>query len=499
MQELIHKFKEVLTSVLPITLLVLVLHFLVSPLETDLLLRFLVGAFLITVGLTLFLLGVDRGITPFSMRIGGKLIKSNRISVVAGVGLLLGFFISIAEPDLHILASQVDLVTGGQIGKWLIVSVVSVGIAVLIATGLIRSLFNYPLYKFLTILYGIILLLSIFSSPEFLAISFDASGATTGAMTVPFILALSISFASSKKDGKASEKDSFGLVAIASVGAILAMLITGLLTPRGDFAAAVDFSTHQETLIHRFLTEIIHQTREAALAIAPLFVILVLGQPFVLKFKPREFNRIARSFFLVLVGLTLLFAGVNAGFMEVARSIGMSLALRDNKIWLILFGFILGLLTILAEPAVHVLTQQIEEVTSGSVPRKAVLVALSLGVGTAVTLSLLRIMIPAFQLWHILLPGYLLSIFLAHVGSKLFVGIAFDSGGVASGPMTATFILAFTQGAANTVNSANIMVDGFGVISLVALTPIITLQLLGLLYRRKTISRKGISDGRLSD
>lgn len=200
----------------------------------------------------------------------------------------------------------------------------------------------------------------------------------------------------------------------------------------------------------------------------------------------------ARGLFLTFVGLTLIFTGVHAGFIEVGREIGAQLVLRENKSLLVIIGFILGFLTILAEPAVHILTNQIEEVTSGSVKRKAVLFALSIGVGTAVALSVLKILIPSLQLWHILLPGYIICIVLANIGSKLFVGIAFDSGGVASGPMTATFILAYTQGAANSLPGANVLIDGFGVIALVALTPIITLQILGLIYRQKALKKEGI-------
>ncbi|MHB8964291.1 MAG: DUF1538 domain-containing protein, partial [Saccharofermentanales bacterium] len=179
----IGKLKEVIISVLPISFLVIFLNFTIVQLEPSLFIRFLIGVIFIILGLTVFLVGVDQSITPFGNQMGGVIIKKNKLWIVAIAGILFGFFISIAEPDLHILANQVATVTNGIIGKWSLVMVVSVGIALLVAIGLIRILFNFPLYKLLTILYGVIFILSLFTSPEFLAVSFDSSGATTGAMT----------------------------------------------------------------------------------------------------------------------------------------------------------------------------------------------------------------------------------------------------------------------------------------------------------------------------
>lgn len=488
----VEKFAEVARSVLPIAFLVVILGLTFVPLDGTQFLRFFLGTFLIILGMTVFLIGVDLGISPSGARLGDAIIRRNRLWIVVGAGLLLGFLVSVAEPDLHILANQVDLVTAGLLGKWDIVLTVSIGIAVMVSAGLVRILYGIPLYKVLTVAYGVIFLLTLFSSPEYLAISFDASGATTGAMTVPFILAIAFGIAQRRKDGKASEKDSFGLVGIASAGAILAVLVMGLAAGAQDLSGGNNLPVKDVLPTGKlFAGELLHQLGESALAIAPIFLIVLVAQPLVLKIRKRPFVRMTRGFLYAYLGLVLLFTGVNAGFMEVGRDIGFRLASRDGPVLLILFGFVLGLLTILAEPAVHVLTRQIEEVTSGSVPRKAVLAALSIGVGVAVTLSMLRILVPGLQLWHILLPGYATALVLAHIGPKLFVGMAFDAGGVASGPMTATFVLAFAQGAAGAVHGANILIDGFGVISLVALTPIVTLQILGMIYRRKTEKRGG--------
>ena len=479
------KLKEVLFAVLPVVVMVVLTSLLFLSLGWAQIFSFLLGAGFIIVGLTIFLVGVDLSISPFGHRLGELIVRPNRVWVVVAAGLLLGFFISVAEPDLHILADQVSLVTAGAIGKWSVILAVSLGIAALIAVGLLRSLFSFPLYKLLTILYGIILVLSIFASSGYLAISFDSSGATTGAMTVPFMLALALGVATMKKNHKASEKDSFGLVAIASAGAIIGMLIMGLIAPQSEFSGTIDFNEGSTPILARLISEFIHQLRESAVAIAPIFLIFVVCQIFIMKRKLRPFLSMAKGFVYTYIGLAFVLAGANTGFMQIGREMGAQLAQLESKVPLVLVGLLLGLVTVLAEPAVHVLTNQIEEVTSGSIRKTAVLAALSLGVGVAVALSMLRVLIPSLQLWHILLPGYLIALLLANFGPKLFVGIGFDSGGVASGPMTATFILAFTQGAANQVQSANVMIDGFGVIALVALTPIITLQLLGLIYHKK--------------
>ena len=312
-------------------------------------------------------------------------------------------------------------------------------------------------------------------------------------MAVPFLLSLSLGIARMKKNGKASEKDSFGLVAIASAGAIIAVLVMSLFAGQPEEIPFADAAVSAGgSLADPFLNEIANEAFNSTMSIAPLFLLFIIGQSFVFKLKKRKAGRMNKGFYYSWAGLVIFMAGVNAGFMDIGRAAGIALAESDNRLLMILIGFILGLATLLAEPAVHVLTQQIEDVTSGSIRKPIVLAALSIAAGLAIALSVARTQMPGLQLWHILLPGYIISLILAHTGSKLFVGIAFDSGGVASGPMTATFVLAYTQGIAASTDGASVLIDGFGVIALVALTPIITLQLLGLIYRRKTLARKGI-------
>ncbi len=494
MNVIVSKFKEVLFSVLPITIIVLILNFTLVPMEVNLIIRFLIGSLFVVIGLTIFLLGVDIGVAPLGSLTGKSLAKSNKLWIVLIAGLVLGFFISIAEPGLMVLANQVNLVTSGQIPGLTILLVVSIGMAVMIALGFLRIFYNIPLYKVLMGIYFLIFALALFTSPELMAIAFDASGATTGILAVPFILSLSVGISKLKKDSKASEKDSFGLVALASSGAIIAVMLLDIFSPTNTFSATLELAvSSSNSIIRPFINGIPSYLKESLLALLPLLIILLILQIISFKLKKRDLRKLITGFIFAFIGLFLFLLGVNTGFMDVGTSIGSSLALLDNKAYIISYGFILGVVTILAEPAVNVLTHQIEEVTSGYVKRKAVLVSLTIGVGFAVALSVVRVLVPEIELWHYLLPGYIISIAMMFFTPKLFVGIAFDAGGVATGPVTATFILAFIQGAANAFEGADLMIDGFGMIAMVAMAPIITLQALGLIFAFKS-KKKGDQD-----
>lgn len=485
------KLKEISGSVLPILGLVLGLHFLVVPLPSVMLWRFLIGTLLVIFGLTLFLLGVELGITPLGSLTGKALSKSKSLFVLLISGLILGFFISVAEPGLLVLANQVNVVSSGSISSHSILIIVSIGMAIMISIGFLRIFFNIPLFKLLLVLYGLVFVFSLFTSRAFLAIAFDASGATTGILAVPFILTLSFGISKLKKDSKASEKDSFGLVAIASIGAILSVLIFDVFTPDQTFTATLTSSLETSTsVIAPFFNVISASLFESLMAIFPLAVIFMVLQKLFFKLKRLAVRKMITGFVYVLIGLLLFLMGVNAGFMDVGTYLGQTLVLKQPII-IIMVGFILGALTILAEPAVYVLTHQIEEVTSGYIPRLAVLLPLSLGVGLAIALSVIRILVPSIQLWHYLLPGYIISLGLMFFVPKLFIGIAFDAGGVATGPVTATFILAFVQGAAFTYEGADLLIDGFGMIAMVAMIPIITLQILGLIFKKITQKKGG--------
>jgi hypothetical protein len=487
------KFREVLMSVCPVVVIVLILSVTVVPLDTISLTRFLIGAVFIIIGLSVFLFGAEIGIAAIGTHMGTAIANSNRLWLVGAAGLGLGFLISICEPDLHILAGQVGKVTSGVISKASLVVAVSIGIAVMLAVGFLRIIRNVALRWVFIASYLIIFALALFSSPEFVAIAFDSSGATTGAMTVPFMLALGLGVSSLK--GIASEEDSFGLVGIASAGAIIPVLLMSVLSPSAQVTGSLPAAAVAPgSMLAPFAEALPVAMRDIGISLLPLTLLFWLFQVRSLKLPRRPLVRITKGLLYTFVGLTLFLDGVNAGFMDVGSIVGYTLASFENKWIVVLAGLFFGLAVVLAEPAVHVLVRQIEDVTSGYLTGKVVFPALSLGVGLSVALSALRIVVPGIKLWHYLLPGWAIAAGLSLYVPNLFVGMAFDSGGVASGPMTATFILAFAQGAAEAVEGANVMIEGFGVIAMVALTPVIALQVLGLMYKKKS-EREAEPDG----
>lgn len=477
------KFKEVLTSTVPTLIIVFLIRFFVVDLSAESLVAFVIGTIFVIIGLAIFLTGVDLAVNPIGELMGKGVARSNKLWILIIAGLIMGFFISIAEPSLTVLGEQISTITNGAVSSPAIVGVVSLGLASLFVIALIRIVYNWKLVPVLSILYGLIFILSIFTSTEFVSIAFDASGATTGAITVPFMLALSAGVASMKKNSKSSESDSFGMVALASSGAIIGVMIYNILIPIDNLGGSLEIAIGSEgSFIQNYISNLSTQVLEVAITLLPILAMFFFYQQFVMKKNFSDYRRIWIGMIYVYLGLVLFLTGVNAGFMDIGSLIGYSIALEERYVILAIVGVILGIVTIIAEPAVSVLTQQIEEVTSGSIKRVPVLIALCIGVGLAVGLSIVRIAVPALQLWHILLPGYILAIGLSYVVPKIFVGMAFDAGGVATGPLTATFILAFVQGAAEAVPHATMMIEGFGMIALVAMMPIVTIQLLGLIY-----------------
>lgn len=446
--------------------------------------RFVVGSIVVIIGLGIFLFGVEIGVSPIGNLMGRTIAKTNKSWIVAMLGFVLGFIVTIAEPSLQILAQQIEAVSQGVLSSWLILIVVSIGVGIMVALGLLRILFSLKLNRFFLIAYGFIFVLAIGVSESFLAISVDASGATTGAMTTPFILALGLGI-SQLKGGKKSEEDSFGMVGLASAGPIFMIMLLSRFSP-GFSEDGLEITQAVSTGIFKpFISIIPKLMKDALSSIVPLTIIFIVFNKMRFKLSKIRLNRVIKGLFYTYFGLTLFLVGVNAGFMDAGRVIGEGIAGLD-QIWVLpLIGFLLGMVVVLAEPAVYLLTEQVEEVTAGHIKRKLILVTLSIGIAFAIMMSMLRIMIPGLKLWYMLLPGFALSIFLSFKVPSLFVGIAFDAGGVASGPMTATFVLAFAQGAALTIPTANVMVDGFGIIAMVAMMPIVSIQILGYFFQKK--------------
>jgi hypothetical protein len=486
MSLLFEKTKEVLRTLLPVFIIVLLLCFTIVDVETDVLVRFIVGSIMLLLGLAVFLWGVDLSMNPIGEHMSLEVATSKTPIKIAILSFLLGFLITVAEPDLLILGSQVEEASGGTLGASIIVYMVSIGVGVMISLGVFRLLRDKPSFSmFMAITYGVIFILTPFVAEEFLAISFDASGATTGALTTPFVLAISLGL-SKIKGGKNAEENSFGLVGVMSSGPILAVMLMSILSGQKNIQGEVVEYVIAEGVLRPIINKLPGVFIESVIALLPIIVLFFIFNFIKFKIPKDELLGIINGLILTLIGLTIFLTGVYSGFMDMGRIIGVELGKMSP--WLLIgIGFILGLIVVLVEPAVHVLGEQIEEVTSGHIPISLIRGTLSIGVGIAIALSMVRIVVPAVKLWYFLIPGFLIAMILSFKSDPVFVGIAYDAGGVASGPMTATFVLAFAQGAATIIDTADVLVDGFGVIAMVAMAPVFSIMILGTVFRHKRI------------
>ena len=479
------KLLEALQAVLPIVAIVLVLCFTIAPVSPSILLCFLLGAVLIVVGIMFFTLGAEMSMTPMGERVGAVLTRSRKLPVILGVGFLLGFLITISEPDLQVLANQVP-----SIPNHTLIFSVAAGVGLFLTVAFLRMLLGVALPPLLVAFYGIVFVLAAFVPREFLAVAFDSGGVTTGPMTVPFIMALGVGVSAIRGDRHAAD-DSFGLVALCSVGPILAVLILGIAFRASDSTyippvlPEVSDSVELWQLFHEGLPEYI---KEIASSLLPIVVMFGVFQAVALRLDKRTLGRIAVGLAYTYVGLVLFLTGANVGFMPAGNYLGQVLTGQSYHWVIIPIGMLIGYFIVKAEPAVYVLNKQVEEVTDGAISAQAMGMALSAGVSISVGLAMVRVLTGISILWF-LIPGYAVAIGISFVVPKLFTAIAFDAGGVASGPMTATFLLPLAQGACVAVGG-NIVTDAFGVVAMVAMTPLITVQLMGLAAQLKTGRRR---------
>ncbi len=475
------KLMEALQAVLPIVAIVLVLCFTIAPVSPSILLCFLLGAAMIVVGIMFFTLGAEMSMTPMGERVGAVLTKTRKLPIILLVGFLLGFLITISEPDLQVLANQVP-----SIPNQTLIFSVAAGVGLFLVFAFLRMLIGISLPKMLVIFYSIVFILAAFVPKEFLAVAFDSGGVTTGPMTVPFIMALGVGVASIRGDRHAAD-DSFGLVALCSVGPILAVLTLGILFNASESTYIppvipdIGDSVELWQLFHEGLPTYLE---EIAVSLLPIIVMFGVFQLVALKLDRRTLGRIAVGLAYTYVGLVLFLTGANIGFMPAGNYLGQVLAGQSFRWLLIPIGMLIGYFIVKAEPAVYVLNKQVEEVTDGAISAQAMGTALSMGVSLSVGLAMVRVLTGISILWF-LIPGYVFAISISFVVPKLFTAIAFDAGGVASGPMTATFLLPLAQGACVAVGG-NIVTDAFGVVAMVAMTPLITVQLMGLIAQIKT-------------
>lgn len=479
-QQLKDKIKEAFSSVLPISAIVLVLSTLVVPMSLGLVVMFTVGAALLTVGMGFFTLGADLAMIPIGEGVGTELTKTRRKWLGALVAFLLGFIITIAEPDLQVLAEQVP-----SIPNLTLILAVAFGVGIFLVVAILRVVKRIPLRKLLLACYAVVFILSFFTPKTFVPVAFDSGGVTTGPMTVPFILSLGVGLAALRGD-KYSQVDSFGFVAFGSIGPILAVMVLGIVfnPQEATYTRVViqDAQTMREVL-HQFAVELPRYAKEVFTALVPIFIFFIVFQVTTKRYKKRQVEKILIGLVYTLAGLVLFLTGVNVGFLPVGSLLGKELASTSFSWALIPIGMLVGYYIVVAEPAIHVLNVQVEEVSGGAIPKKVMNLCLSIGVAVSVGLAMLRVL-TGMSIYWLLIPGYLIAIYLSFKVPPIFTGIAFDSGGVASGPMTTTFLLPFVMGACEAVGG-NVLTDAFGVVAMVAMTPLIAIQLMGLMYKSK--------------
>lgn len=473
------KVVESLFSVLPIVIIVFLLCLYISPMQPDLLLTFLVGALMLIIGMGLFSLGAEQSMTPIGNQIGTALTRTKNLPLILAVSFLLGFAITIAEPDLQVLAQTVP-----HISNTVLLITVGAGVGFFMSVCMLRILTGMRLRLLLIFFYAIIFLLAFFADKNFLGIAFDSGGVTTGPMTVPFILALGLGVSNVRSD-KNAEADSFGLVALCSIGPVLAVLILGFFYK--DNAAVADLSTASygttTDIGYAFLHAIPHYLKETAIAMLPIIVIFFLFQFTLLHLDSRNLGKIMIGLLYTYIGLVLFLTGVNIGFSALGAELGAALSSGKSVWWLVPLAMAIGWFIISAEPAVAVLEKQIETVSAGAIPGRVIKRSLSIAIALAMGLSMIRVLTGISLFWF-LIPGYTTALILTFFVPDIYTAIAFDSGGVASGPMTATFMLQFFMGASIALGG-NVLQDAFGVVALVAMMPLVSIQLVGLFYERK--------------
>ena len=491
MRLLYGSINEALHSVLPICAIVLLLTISLSPVMPGVMVMFLFGALLIIFGMSIFTIGSSISMEPLGEGIGIQISKSKKKFLPVLVCFIVGFLITIAEPDLTVLAEKVP-----SINSWVLILLVALGVGLFLAVALIKARFKLKLSYILVPLYGVVLVLACLpyipgldiGSVEFIPTAFDSGGVTTGPITVPFIMALGAGLAYMRKD-KHSAEDSFGLVALCSIGPILSVMILSLIVnpeavPDATTKVTYDIDTREAFL--RFIdpeTGILKYMGEVALAFLPIVGIFAIYQLIFKRFNKLQIIRICIGFSYTYLGLVLFLTGANVGFMPAGQLIGQVIASSSFKLALIPIGMILGYFVVSAEPAVHSLKKQVEEVTNGAISQRSIGLALSIGVAVSVGIAMTRVL-TGIPILPILVVGYIIPLVITFFVPPIYTGIAFDSGGVASGPMATTFILPFAIGACEALGG-NVMTDAFGIVAMIAMTPLISIQVLGLIGKTK--------------
>ena len=471
---------EAIIAVLPITALILIINlFLDEGLKKYDLIGFIIGNLFLIGGMTLYGIGTKISLTPVGDSFGSYITMKKKVWILILMGILLGFIITVAEPDLSVLGTQLGSI------KWTLILTIALGVGVFLALSLLKTLFKLDFALLIMCLYAILFIIAIFLDNKYLALCFDSGGVTTGALTVPFILALGASVAGAV-GGKNKSENSFGMTAICSVGPVMmTMLLCIIFKPEVNPSITPENATDFASLLNIYSTTLAHCLKEVLIALAPIALFFFIFNFISFKLPTIELLRILFGFLYTYIGLSLFLTGVNAAYMGTGYFIGKSLGALENKFALIAVAAMVGLLIILAEPAVNVLVKQVEEVSSGTIKKATLKIALALSMAFALAISMLRI-IYGFSLWYIIGVGYAIALGLSFFVPKVYTTIAFDAGGVASGPMTATFLLPLAIGATESIASSSaILTSAYGLVATVALMPLITIQVLGFASKLK--------------
>lgn len=478
------KIRESLSAVLPITGIVLMLSIFLIPMELGSVVMFLTGALMLIVGMGFFQLGAEMAMTPLGEGVGVQISKMKKLLTVLLTGFLMGVIITVSEPDLQVLAGQVP-----SVPNMVLIMTVAVGVGLFLALAIVRIRYKISLSMLLIVCYLALILVSMFVPKEFLAVAFDSGGVTTGPMTVPFIMAMGVGLASVRSDKNAAN-DSFGLVALSSVGPILAVLILGcFFKPTEAAYTLTDVATVVTTqdVARVFAQGLPLYAREVLLSLVPILWVFLIFQWLTHRYHGLQIKRIIVGFGYTYIGLVLFLCGANVGFAPVGAYLGKELAGLSLRWILVPIGALIGYYIVKAEPAIQVLNHQVEAVTNGAISVKMMNRCMQIGVAASVGLAMLRVLTGISIQWFVI-PGYIIALVMSRMVPDIFIGIAFDSGGVASGPMTSTFLLPLSIGVCEALGG-NLMTDAFGVVALVALTPLIAIQLMGLVYKLKTAKR----------
>ncbi|MDO4987682.1 MAG: DUF1538 domain-containing protein [Synergistes sp.] len=470
---------EALKTVIPIILLVFVISFFIVPVPIGAMLAFALGSFMLVVGMGLFSVGVNISMSPIGEHVGSAVTGTRKLWLILLVSFLVGAIVTCAEPDLQVLANQMPAIPNA-----VMISAVALGVGIFLMFAMARIILGLNLQTIFVAAYLLVIVLAFVVPENFVAAAFDSGGVTTGPITVPFIMALGVGVARTRSDSSAGN-DSFGLVAISSIGPILAVLVLSLVFHEAEgvyvpvkvpeMMDSMDMWAVVAAMMPRYFKEI-------AVSILPIALFFLAFQIFRLHLSRTEMIQIAIGIIYTYIGLVIFMTGVNFGFLPVGNYMGQ---LIGNLSWnwiIVPIGMLMGYFIVMAEPAVQVLNKQVADITAGTISQKAMCASLSIGVAISVGLSMLRILTGIPLLWFVV-PGYIIAIALTFVVPPIFTAIAFDSGGVASGAMTATFLLPLAMGLCNAVGG-DIVKDAFGVVAMVAMTPLITIQLLGLIYMR---------------